>query len=259
MVLNGTPYALCNCLRSKPCWPIFRSDKLSIWTRFSAESVEGGVYEDHLYICCSGFGQHTVILHRIENDSVMSHRSSPTVERIRQSPMWPLPILVIVLIAAVMYWAPLYEFVAKQTTSGGHTETQRADEKSAQERTYKERQTTPASMTERAVPASMMEQPQTPSSIGAESPSSTSKPASSAAEINLQSAVEAISIDGIYIEKLQESDDALTIIGYADDNKTIANYLRQLQQRIGNPLLNMTKREEQNGKMVSKFSIRLRK
>lgn len=77
--------------------------------------------------------------------------------------------------------------------------------------------------------------------------------------MDLKSAVEAISMDGVYIEQLQETNDGLTIIGHADDNKKIANYLRQLQRKIGNPLLNMTKREELQGKVVSKFSIKLRK
>jgi len=161
-----------------------------------------------------------------------------------------------------MYWPFLSEIVEKQITPGVQTEAERADWMSEAkdqptpdieesiEKTYEERP---------ATPASMMERPETLSSIGAISPPATPTPVPSAAEIDLKSEVEAISVDGVYIEQLQEADDGLTIIGYADDNKTIANYLRQLQQRIGNPLLNMTKREELQGKMVSKFSIRLRK
>lgn len=66
-------------------------------------------------------------------------------------------------------------------------------------------------------------------------------------------------MDGVHIEELKESDNSLTIAGYADDNKTIAGYMRRLQNEIGNPLLNMAKREERQGKLVSKFSITLRK
>ena len=170
-----------------------------------------------------------------------------------------------------MYWPFLSEIVEKQITPGVQTEAERADWMSEAkdqptpdieesiEKTYEERPATRTSMTDQAASVSMMERPETLSSIGAISPPVTPTPVPSAAGIDLKSEVEAISVDGIYIEQLQEADDGLTIIGYADDNKTIANYLRQLQQRIGNPLLNMAKREELQGKTVSKFSIRLRK
>jgi len=166
--------------------------------------------------------------------------------------MWPLPILIICLIAVVIYWPFLFELVERQIVPDVQLETKQADRKSTQvpKKTYEERP---------SVPVSMLGQPQAPSNIGTRSSSINSNPVPSAAEIDLKSAVEAISMDGIYIEQLQETADDLTIIGHADDNKKIANFLRQLQQKIGNPLLNMTKREELQGKVVSKFSIRLRK
>jgi len=156
------------------------------------------------------------------------------------------------LIAVVIYWPFPYELVERQIVPDVQTERGQADRKSTQapKKTYEERP---------SVPVSMLGQPQAPSSIGERSSSISSNSVPSAAEIDLKSAVEAISMDGVYIEQLQETDDGLTIIGHADDNKRIANYLRQLQQKIGNPLLNMTKREELQGKVVSKFSIRLRK
>ena len=46
--------------------------------------------------------------------------------------MWPLPILIISLIAVVMYWPFLYESVEKRITSGVQTETERAERKSTQ-------------------------------------------------------------------------------------------------------------------------------
>ena len=110
-----------------------------------------------------------------------------------------------------------------------------------------------------AAPASMTDRAPMPTSMGASISPVTETPVSAFAESDLKSKIEAISMDGIYIEQLQETDDSLTILGYADDNTAVARYMRQTQAEGVDPLLNMVKREERQEIMVSKFSIRLRK
>jgi Fimbrial assembly protein (PilN) len=112
---------------------------------------------------------------------------------------------------------------------------------------------------EEAVPSSMMETPKMPASIAANTPSVT--PANSLANSgsDLKKAIEAISMGGIYIEQVLEKDDSLIIIGYADDNKTVASYMRLIQNEVAEPTLNWVKREERQQLTVSGFSIRLPK
>lgn len=176
--------------------------------------------------------------------------------------MWPLAVLFIGLIAVVLYWPSLYEFVANKFASVGRTGPERIDDRRVQAPATIDRFPAPAksvATAERAPAAPMEKQSLTHTNIGSNNPAIASAPVTAASGKNLKSAVQAIAMDGVYIEQLRDENDSLTIIGYADDNKVIASYLRRLQQSVGNPLLNMAKREERQGKLVSRFSIKLRK
>lgn len=204
------------------------------------------------------------------NDYLNDYGEQPrTVERVRRSPMWPVLVLIVGLVAVVMHWPFLYEFVTSQASPGGRPETARTEPESVKsipgvegrdEKTHEEGPVTPTPLPEKtAPPASIADQPRPSPSLGAYSPATISNPASASLGDNLKGAVEAITMDGIFVERLRDADDSLTILGYADANKTIADYLRRLQREVGNPLLEMSKREERHGKMISRFSIRLRK
>ena len=107
------------------------------------------------------------------------------------------------------------------------------------------------------IPSTMTGTPRMPASIGVNIPSVTPDPSSADATKDIKGAIEAISLDGIYIEQLQENNDRIDIIGYADDNKTVAKYMRLLQDKVGGPTLNWVKREERGKKYVSAFSIKM--
>jgi len=76
---------------------------------------------------------------------------------------------------------------------------------------------------------------------------------------NLKDAIEAVTMNGVFIEQIQEQDDSITVIGYADDNKMLADYMRLLQDKVGNPLLNWAKHEDRQQKQVSAFSLGIKK
>ena len=77
---------------------------------------------------------------------------------------------------------------------------------------------------------------------------------------DLRSSVEQIPLDGITIEQFWEKEDSISIVGYTDSNKVVAEYLRQIQQRVGDPhphldFFRREDREEKEKKPVSAFSI----
>ena len=135
-------------------------------------------------------------------------------------------------------------------------------------KTYEAGPVTPETMTEIAMsasplrlvaPVSMSDRAAMPTSLGANISPGIDTQISVVADSDLKTRIEAISMDGVYIEQLQETDNSLTIIGYADDNTAVAKYMRLIQAEGVDPLLNMVKREERQEKMVSEFSIRLGK
>jgi tetratricopeptide (TPR) repeat protein len=112
---------------------------------------------------------------------------------------------------------------------------------------------------EEAIPSTINEASRMPASIGANMPAVTHAPVPAPAGKDIKSAIEAISLDGIIIEQLQENIDRITIIGYADNNKTVAKYMRLLLEKVGEPSLNFVKQEEQDQKTVSAFSMTMKK
>jgi len=109
------------------------------------------------------------------------------------------------------------------------------------------------------IPSTITVTPQIPASIGANIPSVTSDPSSVGATDDIKNAIKAISLDGIYIEQLQENDDHINIIGYADDNKTVAKYMRLIYESVGEPTINWVEHEEREQRPVSAFSIKMKK
>ncbi|MBQ73800.1 MAG: hypothetical protein CMQ20_02105 [Gammaproteobacteria bacterium] len=76
---------------------------------------------------------------------------------------------------------------------------------------------------------------------------------------DIRRSVEEISLDGITIERFQENDDSISIVDYADSNKTVAEYLRQIQRKAGDPHLDFVRREDNEKKPASAFSITIDK
>ena len=76
---------------------------------------------------------------------------------------------------------------------------------------------------------------------------------------NLRGAVEAVQMDGIVVEQIREDEDRITIIGFADDNKRVAGYLRLLKDQVSRPDLNLVASGRRQQKTVSEFSISIKK
>jgi len=106
--------------------------------------------------------------------------------------------------------------------------------------------------------SSIVEIPQVPASIDARN-STAPAPLSTSTGKDIISAIKALSQEGVYIEQFQEKDDRINIIGYADDNKSIAKYMRLIHKEVGEPTLNFLKQEEREQKKVSAFSIAMKK
>ena len=68
-----------------------------------------------------------------------------------------------------------------------------------------------------------------------------------------------LSASGIHIEQLRETDNDVTIVGYADDNKAVGKYMQLIQKKISDPALDWVRRGERDQKTISEFSIRLKK
>ncbi len=76
---------------------------------------------------------------------------------------------------------------------------------------------------------------------------------------NLRAAVEAVQVDGIVVEQINEDEHRITIAGFADDNKRIAAYLRLLKSQVSRPDLNLVASGRRQEKTVSEFSISIKK
>ena len=66
-------------------------------------------------------------------------------------------------------------------------------------------------------------------------------------------------MDGIVVEQIREDEDRITIIGFADDNKRVAGYLRLLKDQVSRPDLNLVASGRRQQKTVSEFSISIKK
>ena len=105
---------------------------------------------------------------------------------------------------------------------------------------------------EESVPATDTDIPQKAAGTGADIPSVT-------ADNDIRRAIEDVLLAGVYVEQLQEESDRIDIIGYADDNKTVASYMRLLQAKVGEPILEWAKKDVRDRKTVSAFSISIKK
>jgi len=54
-------------------------------------------------------------------------------------------------------------------------------------------------------------------------------------------------------------EDRITIVGFADDNKRVAGYLRLLKDQVSKPDLNLVASGRRQQKTVSEFSISIKK
>jgi tetratricopeptide (TPR) repeat protein len=71
--------------------------------------------------------------------------------------------------------------------------------------------------------------------------------------------IEAIEIDGLTVERITENLGHFRIQRYAVDNTIVAAYLRELQESVGKPNLQVVSQREQDGRVVSAFSITVNK
>jgi tetratricopeptide (TPR) repeat protein len=76
---------------------------------------------------------------------------------------------------------------------------------------------------------------------------------------NFRSAVEAVQMDGVVVEEIVEDEDRITIVGFAVDNKRIADYLRLLKNQVSRPDLNLVASGRRQHRTVSEFSISIKK
>ena len=76
---------------------------------------------------------------------------------------------------------------------------------------------------------------------------------------NLKATIEALTIDGVTVEQINEDDRRLTITGFAENNKQIATYLKLLKNQVSKPELNFVQSGNRQQKTVSEFSIGMNK
>ncbi len=110
---------------------------------------------------------------------------------------------------------------------------------------------------EKAAPASGTEAAGMPASMGGDI--SLVIPATRSTDNELKKAIRALSANGIHIEQLRETDNDVTIVGYADDNKAVGKYMQLIQKKISAPALDWVRRGDRDQKTISEFSIRLKK
>lgn len=71
--------------------------------------------------------------------------------------------------------------------------------------------------------------------------------------------IESIEIEGLTVERITENLGYFRIQGYAADNTVVAAYLRELQESVDKPNLQVVTQREQDGHLVSAFSITVSK
>ncbi len=82
---------------------------------------------------------------------------------------------------------------------------------------------------------------------------------SSALPANLKATLEALRLDGVTVEQINEDDQRVTIVGFAADNVRVAAYMRLLDNEVGKPILNVVQKGQRQDRSVSEFSIELKK
>lgn len=75
---------------------------------------------------------------------------------------------------------------------------------------------------------------------------------------SLKATLEALRLDGVTVEQINEDDGRFTIVGFADDNVRIAAYMRLLNKAAGKPELNIVQKGQRQEKSVSEFSISMK-
>ncbi len=65
-------------------------------------------------------------------------------------------------------------------------------------------------------------------------------------------------LEGVYLEKVEVAGEEVELEGYAADNPTVAELLRQLDSTVGRPQLQAVIAADREGRQVSAFKITVR-
>ncbi|MDH3387580.1 MAG: PilN domain-containing protein [Gammaproteobacteria bacterium] len=111
-----------------------------------------------------------------------------------------------------------------------------------------------------AAPASSMTNNRVfPKDPGLTNQAGSNPAASSGPSGNLKAKLEALQLDGVTVEQINEDDSRFTIVGFAKDNVRIAACMRLLDKEVGKPALNLVQKGHRQEKSVSEFSIAMKK
>ena len=79
------------------------------------------------------------------------------------------------------------------------------------------------------------------------------------AESDFIDKVKSVSIEGVTVTKIKNSDKKVMIIGTAKDNKFISKYMRALDSEVGSPNLEYIKKDKHGEGSMSNFAISIKK